>query len=106
MTPEETAAPFFSNDDDQVGELIPKPTLTPFDTEISVGDLVHFRVRHPAFAGRRAWPELLGFVRAVRGGHDVCYLVEVCRDEGPRWHRLVPRADVLMAWVDDGAYRG
>ena len=87
------------DDDNTVGELIPTEPLSVWASEIAPGDLVSFRLRHPAFRHAPKLPELLGFVRAVLGGHEMAYDVEVVKEGEPVWRLTVRREDIKRAWV-------
>ncbi len=86
-------------DDQEAGELIETAHFSVWDSDIGPGDLVHFRLRHPAFRHAPHWPEALGFVRAVLGGHAMVYEVEVVTESQSVWLLHVRREDILRAWV-------
>lgn len=78
--------------DGETGELIETQIYSVEDTEIVPGDLIHFRLRREGL-------ELLGFVRAVSGGHELAYQVQVVKYSPPQWTVWVRRCDVLRVWV-------
>ncbi len=94
MNAKDTAAEWMAEfePDEEVGELIETQIYSVDDTEIVPGDLIHFRLRREGL-------EALGFVRAVSGGHELAYQVEVVKHSPPQWTLWVRRCEILMIWV-------
>ena len=88
------------DDDNTGGELIPTEPLSVWASEIAPGDLVVFRLRHPAFLHAPQLPEMAGQIVAVLAGHELTYLIKVLTTGDLPWPDLfVRRGDILRAWV-------
>lgn len=88
------------DNDSTVGELIETEHLSSWASEMAPGDLVVFRLRHPAFLHAPQLPEMAGQIVAVLAGHELTYLIKVLTTGELPWPNLfVRRGDILRVWV-------